>query len=443
MKTLISRRGDPLRGHASVPGDKSISHRALIVAALTAGRSRLLGVSDCEDVERTRAALGALGVTIVKNKSDILVNGVGLGGLRPPRTTLDLGNAGTGARLLLGAVAAHDLVVSFTGDESLTRRPMAALLEPLHAMGARSQPMGSTTFPLTLQGTSQTVPITHTMSAPSAQIKSAILLAGLNTMGTTTVHESSRTRDHTEILLRQFGARVHTRLGKNSRQISVAGWHELRPTTITVPGDLSAAAFLLAGALLVPDSDVTVDEVGLNPSRTAFLRVLRRMGARLELTGRRVVNGEARGTVRARFSRLNAVTTPSRDASGLIDEFPILFSLAATARGTSRFCGLAALRTKESDRLSVMARALALNGVNLKASHDTLSITGTSSLSGGMILDPERDHRIAMSLAVAGLTAQRPLRISNAETIATSFPDFAKVMRSLGAAIMVRKEIKS
>lgn len=440
METLISRRGHSLRGRASVPGDKSISHRALIIAALTAGRCHLTGLSDCEDVERTRAALKALGVSIATNASGTLVNGVGLGGLRPPHKTLDLGNAGTGARLLMGAVAAHDLGVAFTGDASLTRRPMADLLDPLHAMGARSQPTGSTTLPLTLQGTSQTVPIAHTMSIPSAQIKSAILLAGLNTMGTTTVRESSKTRDHTEILLRQFGARVRTRLGKRSRQISVVGWSELRPTSIAVPGDLSAAAFPLAGALLVPGSDVTVDGVGLNPSRTVFLNVLRRMGARLALTHRRVVNGEARGTIRAQHSRLNAVTTPSRDAPSLIDEFPILFSLAATASGTSRFCGVGALRTKESDRLSAMARALALNGAKVKVSDDALSIAGTSSLSGGMIIDPEQDHRIAMSLAVVGLVAEKPLRVSNAETIATSFPNFAKVMRSLGAAIMVRKE---
>ncbi|HXV73102.1 MAG TPA: 3-phosphoshikimate 1-carboxyvinyltransferase, partial [Sphingomonadales bacterium] len=440
MATLISRKGKPLKGRVRVPGDKSISHRALILAALAAGRSRLAGVSGGEDVARTKAALGALGVTIREGEGETLVQGAGLGGLQPPHGVLDFGNAGTGARLLMGALAAHKISAAFTGDESLRRRPMGALLLPLIRMGARVSPGDATTLPFTLHGTAETVPGVHTLSAPSAQVKSAILLAGLNTMGTTTVIEKIPTRDHTEILLRQFGAAVRKEKAGRGRRISISGWRELRPRGISIPGDISAAAFPLAAALLVPGSDVRIENVGLNPARTGFLKVLKRMGARLAITNRRTASGEARGTIRAQFSRLRAITTPRNEAVALIDEFPILFVLAAAAKGTSRFRALSALRTKESDRLEGFARVLVANGIKARVSGDAMIITGRPAVPGGALIDAGHDHRVAMAMGVLGLTAEKPVRVTGAETLATSFPGFVKVMRALGAAITLGGE---
>lgn len=433
MTTLLSRTGRPLQGRTSVPGDKSVSHRALVVAALAAGVSRLRGLSDSDDVARTKDALCALGVPVVDAKGETAVFGRGLGGLRPPGRALDFGNSGTGARLLVGALAAHDLVVDITGDPSLARRPMAPLLEPLTRMGAEVSPASAETLPFTVTGTSAAVPITYPLPAPSAQVKSAILLAGLNTIGTTAVIEQFPTRDHTEILLKHFGAGLRVRNAGRGKCISVSGWRELNGREVSIPGDLSAAAFVVAAALLVPGSDVVIENVGLNPTRTAFLKVLKRMGASLAVANPRTVSGEARGTLRVKHSNLRAVSTAAVEASALIDEFPALFVLAAAAKGTSRFEGLGALRVKESDRLSAMARALGANGAAAEISGDSLTIAGGKRIPGGGKVEAALDHRIAMAGAVLGLRAENPVRIEGAETIATSFPGFVKVMRALGA----------
>jgi 3-phosphoshikimate 1-carboxyvinyltransferase len=440
MPTLVSHAGKPLRGRVRVPGDKSIAHRALILAALAAGVSRLRGLPDSADVAATRAALTALGVPIRDDGALTSVSGRGLGGLRPPRHTLDFGNAGTGLRLLLGALAAHSFAVEVTGDASLVERPQAPLLEPLRRMGASVSPAGANTLPLTFKGSAETVPITHALTAPSAQVKSAILLAGLHTMGATTVIEKTPTRDHTEILLKQFGAAVDVQKENGARRVSVSGWRELRPTAVDVPGDASAAAFVLGAAALVPGSDVTIENAGLNPTRTGFVRVLKRMGAAVEISHRRTASGEARGALRVRHAKLRAVTTAAAEAASLIDEFPILFALAAAAKGASRFEGLGRLREKESDRLLAMARALAANGVEAVVSGDDLTIAGSGIVPGGGCIDAALDHRVAMAMSVLGLAAAKPVRVGGAETIATSFPGFVKVMRGLGAGITVERE---
>lgn len=429
-KTLTSRASGPLAGRVRVPGDKSISHRALILGALATGTTTIEGLLEGEDVLGTGKAMAALGADIRKANGHWQVRGLGVGGLSAPARPLDFGNSGTGARLVMGVVAGHDMTVQATGDASLSRRPMGRVLAPLKQMGLLVR-ADRDRLPLVLEGCAQLVPIAYRLPVPSAQVKSAVLLAGLHAAGRTTVIEAEPTRDHTERMLRYFGAQVTAEAGPEGRAITVAGEAELGGRAVTVPGDPSSAAFLVAAALLTEGSEVTIENVLVNPTRIGFYSTLREMGADLAFENERELGGEPVADVRARSSRLQGVTVPAARAPSMIDEYPVLAAVAARAEGTTRMLGLAELRVKESDRLAATAGGLAACGVKVAVDGDTLSVQG-GMVRGGATIAADFDHRIAMAFLTLGLTATEPVAIDDASTIATSFPDFAPLMRSLG-----------
>jgi len=419
----------PLLGTVRVPGDKSISHRALLIAAMATGRSRIEGLSDGADVRSTAAALRALGVRIEWAGDSWAVDGVGTGGLRQPAAALDLGNSGTSARLLMGLIASHGLVAAFTGDESLSSRPMNRVIAPLRRMGAEIAASPGGRLPLLVRGLCPAVPLTHVMAVPSAQVKSALLLAGLNIPGTTRIVEPVATRDHSERMLRAFGADIRV----DGEEIALTGEADLAARTVVVPGDASAAAFLAVAALIVPGSDLRIEGVGLNPGRTGLFDILREMSADLAFDNIREEAGEPVGDLRIRHSPLRAVEVPPEAVPAMIDEFPIFFIAAAFAEGTSRASGLAELRVKESDRLAVMARGLDAIGVEAQESRDGLAIVGSggSPRAGGARIDPRLDHRIAMSFAVAGLHCAAPVEVADMAPADTSFPGFEALITGL------------
>ncbi|WP_448581462.1 3-phosphoshikimate 1-carboxyvinyltransferase [Thermaurantiacus sp.] len=429
----------PLAGDVAVPGDKSISHRALILSALAVGRSRAEGLLESEDVLRTATALRHMGAGITRTGPGCWeVDGVGVGGLLQPETALDMGNSGTSARLLMGLVAAHDLVVTFIGDKSLSRRPMGRVATPLEMMGAEIRMAPGDRLPLTVRGLAPALPITYRLPIASAQVKSAVLLAGLNAAGTTTVIEPVATRDHSERMLALFGAAIRMEAqADGSRAVLVDGPAELRPHNLVVPGDPSSAAFPIVAALLVPGSRVTVRNVGLNPTRDGLLRMLDAMGARIARANFRNVGNEPVADLVVEASELTGIEVPPSLAPTMIDEFPALFVAASLARGQSRFRGLEELRVKESDRLSVMAEGLRAAGVPVVEHADGLDIEGTDGTApaGGARIDPRLDHRIAMSFALLSLRCRAPLVIADRRPIATSFPDFLKMMQELGAEL--------
>jgi len=437
---LVARRSGPLTGRARVPGDKSISHRALILGALCVGDTPICGLLDAGDVARTAAALQAMGATVTRDGPDRhVVSGVGVGGLMQPAHDLDLGNSGTSTRLLLGLVASHDIEVGFTGDASLSRRPMRRVLEPLQAIGARVT-AGGDTLPLRLRGARDPEPITYRLPVPSAQVKSAILLAGLNTPGITTVIEPQPTRDHTERMLTRFGARVEIGVDAGgARRIALAGQPELSPCAIEVPGDPSSAAFLVVAALIVPGSDIVVENVMMNPTRAGLIETLQDMGGDIEPVDRREAGGEPVADLRVRASRLSGVEVPAWRAPSQIDEYPVLAVAAAFAEGTTRMRGLAELRVKESDRLAAIVDSLGDAGVRAESGGDDLTVTG-GGVTGGSTVTTRLDHRLAMAALVMGLASDRPVAIDDASPIATSFTGFVPTMRGLGAMIDADEE---
>jgi 3-phosphoshikimate 1-carboxyvinyltransferase len=422
--------GAPLRGTARVPGDKSISHRALMLASLAAGRSRIGGLSAGGDVCATAAALRAMGAAIEPAGAEAVdVHGVGVGALLQPAGALDLGNSGTAARLLMGLAASHPLAVTLTGDASLCRRPMERVAAPLRRTGADIVTAPGGTLPATMRGLCPAVAQTTRLEIASAQVKSALLLAGLNTPGVTRVIEPAPTRDHSERMLKLFGADIVVEGG----EIVLRGEAELRPQTLSVPGDPSAAAFLVVAALIVPGSEVRIEKVGVNPHRTRLFAVLKEMGADLDFENERDVSGEPVADIVARHSALRAVEVPPELVTAMIDEFPIFFIAAAFAEGTSRARGLAELRLKESDRIAAMAAGLGAIGIGVEESEDGLVVHGSGGepIAGGAAVASRLDHRIAMSFAVAGLHARAPVGIDDFSTAATSFPGFAETLRSL------------
>ncbi|MEA3017109.1 MAG: 3-phosphoshikimate 1-carboxyvinyltransferase [Sphingomonadales bacterium] len=421
--------GAPLRGTTRVPGDKSISHRALMLAALAAGRSRIEGLSAGGDVAATAAALRALGAAIERAGAETMVDGVGVGALLQPAGALDLGNSGTSARLLMGLAASHPLALTFTGDASLCRRPMERVATPLRRTGAEIVTAPGGTLPATVRGLCPAVAQTTRLEIASAQVKSALLLAGLNAPGVTRVIELAPTRDHSERMLKLFGADIAAEGG----EIVLRGEAELRPQRLSVPGDPSAAAFLLVAALVVPGSEVRIEGVGINPHRTGLFTLLKEMGADLAFEKEREVSGEPVADIVARHSALRAVEVPPELATAMIDEFPIFFVAAAFAQGTSRARGLAELRFKESDRIAAMAAGLGAIGAQVEESGDGLAVRGSGgeALAGGATVEARLDHRIAMSFAVAGLHARAPVGIDGFSAAATSFPGFADTLRSL------------
>lgn len=415
-----------------MPGDKSISHRALIFGALATGRTRITGLLEAEDVINTAKAVTALGAPARKAGSVWEVLGRGIGGLSQPSSPLDFGNSGTGTRLMMGVVAGHPITVKFVGDASLSRRPMSRVLKPLKQMGLEVLE-NKDTLPLTIRGTSDLVPIVYELPVPSAQVKSAILIAGLAAAGETTVIEREPTRDHTERMLRYFGADVRSVADGALTRITVKGHAELQGRDVVVPGDPSSAAFIAAAALIVPGSEVTIEGVLVNPTRTGFYTTVREMGGDVAFLNEREEGGEPVADIRVRSSGLTGVTVPPERAPSMIDEYPILAVVAAFARGRTEMHGLAELKVKECDRLAATAAGLAVNGVAARVDGDTLIVEGAGEVRGGGTVATHLDHRIAMSFLTLGLASSAPVTVDDATMIATSFPEFQGLMASLGA----------
>jgi 3-phosphoshikimate 1-carboxyvinyltransferase len=424
-----------LSGRIRVPGDKSISHRALILGALSTGTTRIEGLLEADDVLATAKAVAALGAEVTRSNGGVRVLGQGVGGLRAPTAPLDFVNSGTGSRLMLGVVAGHDMQVEFTGDASLRRRPMGRVLAPLTAMGLETDAdEDHATLPLVVRGTGDLLPIVYDLPMPSAQVKSAVLLAGLHAPGRTTVVEPVAARDHTERMLGYFGAELCAEdRGAGARAVTVCGDAELHGAAITVPGDPSSAAFMIAAALIVPGSDIVIEDVLLNPPRGGFIETLLEMGADIAVLDRRDQGGEPVGDLRVRSSALKGICVPPGRAPSMIDEYPILACVAAFAEGETEMQGLAELKVKESDRLAATAAGLKACGVSARVEGDTLTVEGRGEVKGGGRVATLMDHRIAMAFLTLGLGARAPVTVDDVSMIKTSFPDFAALMTKLGA----------
>jgi 3-phosphoshikimate 1-carboxyvinyltransferase len=435
---LTARRGALLSGRVRVPGDKSISHRSMIFGLLSVGETRVTGLLEGDDVLRTAAACRALGAEIERTGEGAWrIRGVGVGGLSSPGDVLDFGNAGTGARLMMGVVGGHGVTATFDGDASLRKRPMRRILDPLTEMGAEvvSEAPGGR-CPIVLRGAADPLPITYRTPVASAQIKSAILLAGLNAPGTTTVIEIEASRDHTEKMLAYFGAEVVVTVEGAGRRIALTGRPELRPADIVVPSDPSSAAFPLVAALVIPGSDIVIEGVMLNPLRTGLITTLIEMGASIEILDRRIEGGEEVGDLRVRHSELRGVDVPAGRAPSMIDEYPVLSVAASFAEGETRMNGLHELRVKESDRLQAVADGLAACGVEHRIEGDDLVVQGRGRVAGGgPAIATHLDHRIAMSFLVMGLASDQPVTVDDGSMIMTSFPVFVPLMTRLGATI--------
>ena len=435
---LAARRSGPLKGRVRVPGDKSISHRALIFGALAVGETRVSGLLEGEDVLNTGKAMRALGSRVERTgDGEWRVHGVGVGALRAPSGVLDFGNSGTGCRLVMGAVAGCPITATFDGDASLRKRPMKRILDPVALVGARAvSAADGGRLPITLAGARDPVPIVYRTPVPSAQIKSAVLLAGLAAPGETTVVESEASRDHTERLLAHFGADVVVAPdGTHGRKITLKGEPELVPAPVVVPADPSSAAFPMVAALIVPGSEVILSDVMTNPLRTGLIATLREMGADIEALNIRADVGEEMADFRVRPSVLKGVDVPAERAPSMIDEYPILAVAAAFAEGTTRMRGLKELRVKESDRLAAVADGLKANGVAVEIEGDDLIVHGKGRAAGGGTVATHMDHRIAMAFLVMGLASEKPVGIDDSSFIATSFPSFVPMMRALGAEL--------
>lgn len=433
-KPLTSEKVESIKGRVRVPGDKSISHRALIFGALAIGQTRVEGLLGSDDVLKTRDAVRALGAQVeLQSDGSWLVTGCGVGGLVEPDDAIDFGNSGTGTRLMLGVIAGHDMTVALTGDESLSKRPMGRVLQPLQQMGLHVLERDRTTLPLRVRGLSAPLPITYTLPVASAQVKSAILLAALMGRGTTTVIEPEPTRDHTERLLSAFGAYIEVNETPDGRRITMTGPHDLKGQDILVPADPSSAAFLVAAAILTPRSEVQIDGVLVNPSRIGLFETLQEMGADLEFRNERVSGGEPIADIVARSSRLRGVDVPAARAPSMIDEYPILAVVAAFASGRTTMSGLAELRVKESDRLSATAAGLEANGVGIEVGDDSLVVIGNGTVAGGGKVATHLDHRMAMAFLVMGLASDQPVTVDDVTMIDTSFPEFTDLMTNLGA----------
>jgi 3-phosphoshikimate 1-carboxyvinyltransferase len=427
----------PLSGTIAVPGDKSISHRALMFGALAIGETRISGLLEGEDVLRTAAAMRMLGAE-VRHDSDGTwrVAGRGVGGLTEPADVLDMGNSGTAARLLCGILASHPIFAVMTGDASLRRRPMRRVTQPLAACGARFAAREGGALPLAVEGAREALPLDYRVPVPSAQVKSAVLLCGLNARGATRVEEPEATRDHSENMLRHFGATVQVEADGRGRVITLQGQPELRAADVAVPGDPSSAAFLIAAALLVPGSRLTIPGVGLNPLRCGLFSVLAEMGANIVTQNARVQGGEPVGDLVVTHGPLRGVDVPWEQAPSMIDEYPVLAVIAAAARGTTRMRGLKELRVKESDRVAATAALLAANGAHVEVEGDDLIVHGNGKPpAGGGLVVTHMDHRIAMAALVLGVATDQPVTVDDAGFIDTSFPGFVDLMNRAGARL--------
>ncbi len=435
---LTSFAASQLSGEGVIPGDKSMSHRALMLGSLAIGTTKVTGLLRGADVLSTLSAMQALGVEILDgDDGDITITGVGTFGLRAPSEPLDLGNAGTGVRLLMGLVAGQPITATFTGDDSLSKRPMRRITDPLELMGPEISVSEGGLLPVTITGTDTPLAVDYTPKVASAQIKSAILLAAINARGTTIIREPHISRDHTESMLRHFGVEISQEIADDGQHIvSMAGEQSLKAADILVPRDPSSAAFAMVAALITEGSDITLPAIGMNPQRTGLITTLIEMGGDITISNERVEGGEPIADLRIRSSTLKGITVPAERAASMIDEYPILSVAAAIAEGSTYMPGIAELRVKETDRISVTADGLRANGVDVSETEDSMTVIGNrDAITGGAIIDSCHDHRIAMSFLTLGMVSKVPITVSNIETIATSFPGFADLMNGLGADI--------
>lgn len=441
MKVVISCKANALSGNITVPGDKSVSHRALILGSIAVGETHVEGLLEGEDVLAAAAAMRALGAQISRDDAGLwTVIGCGVGGLHEPNQILDMGNSGTAVRLLMGLVGTQTFTSTFTGDESLNSRPMERVMGPLRQMGAQFTSRSGGRLPITVSGSDLIKPIEYELPVASAQVKSAILLAGLNAPGKTTVIEPQPTRDHSERMLRHFGAEVITEnLDGGGVKITLTGQPELEGRDITVPADISSAAFPIAAALIVPGSNLLIRNVGVNPLRAGLIKTLQEMGGKITIENSRGEAGEPLADLRVEASQLHGITVPASRAPSMIDEYPVLSVVATCATGTTHMVGLAELRVKESDRLAAMATGLAACGVQIEETEDSLTVHGSDQpIDGGALIAANLDHRIAMAFSVLGMVSLNPVTIDDGSPIATSFPGYIKLMNSLGARIETR-----
>ncbi len=436
-RPAISRRSGGLAGTARIPGDKSISHRALILGGLASGTTRITGLLEGEDVLNSAKAIAALGAVAGKEGHEWIVRGVGNGALLAPLQRLDFGNSGTGCRLFMGLLGAYDFASTFIGDASLSTRPMGRVLDPLRLMGCQVlNERGGGRLPVTLRGARFANPVEYRVPVPSAQVKSAVLLAALNTTGVTTVIEAVMTRDHTEKMLAGFGARIEIETGRTGeRIIRLEGQGRLVGGDIAVPADPSSAAFPIVAALIAPGSDITLPGILMNPARTGLITTLCEMGAWIEIGNRRVSGGEEIADLHVKSGELNGVAVPVERAASMIDEYPVLAVAAAFAKGETVMAGIGELRVKESDRLAAVATGLKANGVDCQEGEDWLAVRGRPDGKGigGALVATHLDHRIAMSFLAMGLASEKPVRVDDTAPIATSFPEFMGLMQGLGA----------
>lgn len=436
---MSSHRCTGLTGTAEVPGDKSISHRALIFGAMAVGETRITGLLEGEDVLDTAKAMRAFGAEVTRQEDGTWsVQGVGVGGFGEPDQVIDCGNSGTGVRLIMGAMATCPISATFTGDASLNKRPMARVTDPLALFGAQAVGRTGGRLPMTIVGAANPVPVRYTTPVPSAQVKSAVLLAGLNAPGQTVVIEREATRDHSERMLAGFGATITSEQTSEGHVITLTGQPELKPQTIAVPRDPSSAAFPVCAALITDGSDVLIPGIGLNPTRAGLFTTLREMGADLTYENERLEGGEPVADLRARFSpNLKGIEVPPTRAASMIDEYPVLSVVAAFAEGTTHMPGVKELRVKESDRIEAMATGLRACGVTVEDGEDWWSVHGLGhgNVPGGATCASHLDHRIAMSFMILGMGSTAPVSVDDATPIATSFPIFEPLMASLGADI--------
>ncbi|MBC9245231.1 3-phosphoshikimate 1-carboxyvinyltransferase [Paracoccus sp. 11-3] len=430
---MTSRRSGPLAGIAQVPGDKSISHRALILGALSVGETKITGLLEGQDVLDTAKAMAAFGAKVERHgPGEWTVNGVGVGGFSDPEGVIDCGNSGTGVRLIMGAMATTGITATFTGDASLSRRPMARVTDPLAMFGAQFTTREGGRLPITIKGATDPIPLTYRTPVASAQIKSAILLAGLNVPGDTVVIETEPTRDHSERMLAGFGAQITSETTAEGHVITLTGRAELKAQPVAVPRDPSSAAFPVAAALIVPGSEIRVPGVSRNPTRDGLYTTLLEMGADITFENQRDEGGEPVADLVVRYGKLKGVSVPADRAASMIDEFPILSVVAAFAEGKTVMNGVSELRVKESDRIDAMARGLEANGVTVEETKDSMTVHGMAAVPGGGTAVSHLDHRIAMSFLVLGLASEQPVSVDDGSPIATSFPDFLPLMQGLG-----------
>ena len=442
FQTIISGKSSALKGRIYVPSDKSISHRALILGSLAVGKTIISNLLESEDVFKTANGLKALGVDIYKRGNEWFVHGVGIGGFCEPDDIIDCGNSGTSVRLLMGLVSTSPIKATFTGDESLRNRPMDRVVEPLSEFGAYFSTNYDCKLPIHVIGSNEPIPINHILKIPSAQVKSAILLAGLNVKGTTSITENEATRDHTEKMLESFGANIKVRRKGLRKIISVSGFSKITTSAIKVPGDISSAAFPIASACMIPNSEIVIKNVGLNPLRDGFIDTLIEMGANIKIKNKNLETGELVADIHVTYSpNLKGIEVPKERSPRMIDEYPILSILAATAKGPTIMNGIKELRFKESDRISAVSDGLKRSGLSVSEKQDKLTIfgKGNQKIKGGSVIDASNDHRIAMSFAILGSITEKSVEIRGASSIKTSFPNFIDLMNSLGLDISILK----